>query len=1038
MLSGLATPRAALFMSTSLLKSAAPLLLLAQPALADINFPDFSSTSGLNLVGSTAQANSILRLTSAQNGQAGAAWFSQRQNVVDPFVCEFTVQMVGAADGMAFVIQRSAQDALGNAGGSLGYSGVPNSIAIELDTFVNGADPSENHVAVHTQGISPNSADAPAVVVSSLVPDLNDGGTHTVRIEYTPGALRVSVDGAEPTIQLDLDIASTLSLGGGGAWVGFTAATGGLTQVHDVLSWTFDEASSVPSGNDAPVAPVVIQPDSSGSPVSTVAAAFQLGSFFDPDGGAHACTDYEIWREEPAELVWRVSCGTGSLLRAAPLSAGTFQGSLAGQDRLAPLTNYVGRARMRDDSGDPLTHWSPWSERSFVTDGGVSGQAYAAADLKVLPTPELVHAASGRPVELGTGAGGPRVWIETGAATALLGFSGSTTTGNLVTDGAALSQAEPLRIRVEAGASALTLPASEIVVRNEVCQPLRLLLPAIDLPPGGQKVLWITGDGSTWEGLPTQTTPVLSTRARGPAIGWDVETGYQVDVVAEGLTLPVNLAFVPEPGPAPGDPFLYFTELYGRVMVMTNDGTVSVFADNLLNFNPLGFFPGAGEQGLGGLTVDPQNGDLWLSLLYDAGGPHYPRLERLTSVDGGLTMATRTTVLDMPGEAQGQAHYVSHIELMADGTVLLHMGDGFNTATARNLDSFRGKILRLNRDGTPVTSNPYYTPGAVTARDYVYVLGVRNPFGGRTRASDGQHYFVDNGPSVDRFAKVVPGRDYLWDGSNASMNSFASYAWNPAVGPVNLAFIEQETFGGSGFPSSKWDHAFVSGAGNTYSNGPGPRGKNITEFVLDAQGNLAGPPTQLLRYSGSGRSAVVGCAAGPNGLYFTDLYPENGNDPTASGARILRVRALPDATQACGSLGAAYCGPAVPNSSGGPASLLARGSDVVTEDDLTLEGLGLPANTFALLVASRTQTITPNAGGSSGTLCIGGTIGRFNSLIKSSDAAGTIQMDVPLGSFPPPLPGLIPGQTYNFQLWFRDFTIFPTSNFTDGRSITFR
>ena len=230
----------------------------------------------------------------------------------------------------------------------------------------------------------------------------------------------------------------------------------------------------------------------------------------------------------------------------------------------------------------------------------------------------------------------------------------------------------------------------------------------------------------------------------------------------------------------------------------------------------------------------------------------------------------------------------------------------------------------------------------------------------------------------------------------------------------------------------------MSGAGNTYSNGPGPRGKNITEFVLDAQGNLAGPPTQLLRYSGSGRSAVVGCAAGPNGLYFTDLYPENGNDPTASGARILRVRAFPDATQACGSLGGAYCGPAVPNSSGGPASLLARGSDVVTEDDLTLEGVGLPANTFALLVASQTQTITPNAGGSSGTLCIGGTIGRFNSLITSSDAAGTIQIDVPLGSFPPPLPGLIPGQTYNFQLWFRDFTIFPTSNFTDGRSITFR
>ena len=156
-------------MSTSLLKAAAPLFLLAQPAIADINFPDFSSTSGLTLAGSASRSGSVLRLTPSDGGQVGVAWFSQRQNVVDPFVCEFTVRMVGAADGMAFVIQRSAQNASGSAGGSLGYSGISNSIAIELDTFVNGADPSDNHVAVHTEGTGPNSADAPAVVVSGLV-----------------------------------------------------------------------------------------------------------------------------------------------------------------------------------------------------------------------------------------------------------------------------------------------------------------------------------------------------------------------------------------------------------------------------------------------------------------------------------------------------------------------------------------------------------------------------------------------------------------------------------------------------------------------------------------------------------------------------------------------------------------------------------------------------------------------------------------------------------------------------------------------------
>src|SRR5690606_21696958 len=108
----------------------------------------------------------------------------------------------------------------------------------------------------------------------------------------------------------------------------------------------------------------------------------------------------------------------------------------------------------------------------------------------------------------------------------------------------------------------------------------------------------------------------------------------------------------------------------------------------------------------------------------------------------------------------------------------------------------------------------------INARDYVFAYGFRNPFGGAWRASDGKHYQVENGPSVDRFSQVNAGVNYGWDGSNASMLNHAIYNWDPSHAPVNIAFVQMETFGGSRFPNSKLDHAFISESGPTYATGP--------------------------------------------------------------------------------------------------------------------------------------------------------------------------------------------------------------------------
>ena len=74
---------------------------------------------------------------------------------------------------------------------------------------------------------------------------------------------------------------------------------------------------------------------------------------------------------------------------------------------------------------------------------------------------------------------------------------------------------------------------------------------------------------------------------------------------------------VPNPGNNPSDPFMYVSELYGKIKVVTRSGAVSDYATGMLNFNPTGNFPGSGEQGVAGLAIDPVSGDLFASMVYE-------------------------------------------------------------------------------------------------------------------------------------------------------------------------------------------------------------------------------------------------------------------------------------------------------------------------------------------------------------------------------------------------------------------------------------
>jgi glucose/arabinose dehydrogenase len=406
-----------------------------------------------------------------------------------------------------------------------------------------------------------------------------------------------------------------------------------------------------------------------------------------------------------------------------------------------------------------------------------------------------------------------------------------------------------------------------------------------------------SGEVGPWSERRFRTEPP-GPPGRRSAVPWAAQRGYKVELVASGLRLPVNIAMIPHPRPGPRAPLLYVTELYGNIKLVRRNGTVTTYARDVLNFNPSANFPGAGEVGLTGIVVEPRTGDVFASMVYkprvappEAEHQHYAKVVRFRSGDRGLVATRRKTVLDIP-EPQGPSHQISNLSIGPDGKLYVHLADGHEPAAARNLDSFLGKVLRVSLDGSPPRDNPFYDASdGIGPRDYVYASGLRNPFGGAWRAADDSLYLVDNGPSIDRFARVLPGRAYGWDHSNESMRRYALYNWIPGHAPLNVAFVQRETASDSAFAAQKMDHAFVTETGPTWGTGPQYEGKRIAEFVPNRAGDYDARPRPFVEYTGVGKATTAGLAAAPEGLYFTDLYKDvHYTSPIERGAKVWRVR----------------------------------------------------------------------------------------------------------------------------------------------------
>lgn len=238
---------------------------------AYFKFSDFANTDGIYFNGMAQVVGNKVELTDPSAYALGAVWRDRVIPVVNGFETIFSFSLSKptkgqypdasdmGADGIALVIQNSPNglNALGESGGGLGYSGISNAVAFEIDLFANDQyqledkkDPNGNHFAVmageKNQKIS--STHAENCLISTDIPTIKSNGTpYYVKIKYVSQRqlliawVSETPDFSEsPAIYADFDLQDHVELlDDVFAYVGLTAATGDATQNHDILSWSF-------------------------------------------------------------------------------------------------------------------------------------------------------------------------------------------------------------------------------------------------------------------------------------------------------------------------------------------------------------------------------------------------------------------------------------------------------------------------------------------------------------------------------------------------------------------------------------------------------------------------------------------------------------------------------------------------------------------------------------------------------------------------------------------------------------------------------
>lgn len=225
--------------------------------------------------------------------------------------------------------------------------------------------------------------------------------------------------------------------------------------------------------------------------------------------------------------------------------------------------------------------------------------------------------------------------------------------------------------------------------------------------------------------------------------GYLLAQQYRLDTLAQApaVALPVCMAFTPERIPR-----FFFTE--------KNTGNVKIFEYGAVRPTPFATFSvtSSGEQGLLGIALHPQYPDSpFVYVQYTRSGDRANVVVRLRDSSGiGVdprTIVVCTRINTATNHNGGNCHFGP------DGKLYVTFGDNATSTNAQDstATNLRGKILRLNPDGSIPPDNPF-------AGTPFWSIGHRNSFDFTFDPLTGIMYCTENGPSCDDEVNRVPPR----------------------------------------------------------------------------------------------------------------------------------------------------------------------------------------------------------------------------------------------------------------------------------------
>jgi glucose/arabinose dehydrogenase len=234
--------------------------------------------------------------------------------------------------------------------------------------------------------------------------------------------------------------------------------------------------------------------------------------------------------------------------------------------------------------------------------------------------------------------------------------------------------------------------------------------------------------------------------------------GFTDSQVVSGLTNPTDMEFAP-------DGRLFVTEDAGRVRIAKPDGTpLTTFLDISSKVDSLG------ERGLLALTFDPgfsTNGYVYLHYTRKATSttPPHNRVVRV-SASGDRAVSGSEKLIFRLGNQSAANQFPQFMGGALDfgryGKLYVATGDNDTADKAQQLTNLFGKMLRINKDGTIPTNNPFYATASGNNRA-IWTLGLRNPFKFAVQPGTDTILINDVGENTwEEINRLQKGANYGW------------------------------------------------------------------------------------------------------------------------------------------------------------------------------------------------------------------------------------------------------------------------------------